>query len=388
MDIHSKPKKHFLWAGVVLALSFFVLMSAALPALSWASPLDEKQKELQQVEQKKAATAQQLSQTKKQERNLTTELNTLERQLEQAENELAALNKKMQVTENDLRQTTAELQKAETELTEQTDILGERLRAMQENGTVSYIEVLLSSGDFGDLLNRIDLMKEIIAQDVTLMENIKKKQDEIEIKKHDLEKKKAQLVTLQGSVRTKKENIEVASRSKQRVLTDIVKQKEAYEKALNELEQTSREIEQAIRRLQSKDSPSSVAHGKGTMVWPTAGSITSYFGYRVHPVYGTKKLHSGLDIAASHGQTVVAAADGVVIMADWYGGYGKAVVIDHGGGISTLYGHNSVLLVSVGQKVKQGQAIAKAGSTGVSTGPHCHFEVRVNGTPKDPLGWL
>ena len=84
----------------------------------------------------------------------------------------------------------------------------------------------------------------------------------------------------------------------------------------------------------------------------------------------------------------MAAADGVVIMADWYGGYGKAVVIDHGGGISTLYGHNSVLLVSVGQKVKQGQAIAKAGSTGVSTGPHCHFEVRVNGKPEDPLGWL
>ncbi|NLG86493.1 MAG: hypothetical protein GX489_04670, partial [Firmicutes bacterium] len=227
MDMHAKPKKHFLWAGVVLALSFFVFMSVAVPALSWANPLDEKQKELQQVEQKKAATAQQLNQTKKQERNLTTELNTLERQLEQAENELASLNQKMQVTENDLRQTTAELQKAETELAEQTDILGERLRAMQENGTVSYIEVLLSSGDFGDLLNRIDLMKEIIAQDVTLMENIKKKQAEIAIKKHDLEKKKAQLVTLQGSVRTKKENIEVASRSKQRVLTDIVKQKEA-----------------------------------------------------------------------------------------------------------------------------------------------------------------
>ena len=124
------------------------------------------------------------------------------------------------------------------------------------------------------------------------------------------------------------------------------------------------------------------------MIWPADGPITSYYGYRTHPIHGVRKLHTGLDIGAGHGQTVVAAADGTVIMSDWYGGYGQTVVIDHGGGISTLYAHNSALLVSVGQTVSQGQAIARVGSTGVSTGPHCHFEVRVNGVPEDPLGWL
>ncbi|MGI6129627.1 MAG: murein hydrolase activator EnvC family protein [bacterium] len=380
--------QRFWWTVIASALCLFVLWSTAVPMSMWANPLNEKQQELQRVEQEKAATVKQLNQTKNQERSLTAELNALERQLEQAENELAVLNNKLQSTENDLRQTTADLKKAEEELTEQTNLLGERLRAMQENGAVSYIEVLLTSGDFSDLLNRIDLMKEIVAQDVTLMEDIKKKQTEIENKKRDLEKKKVELLAVQGSVRSKRESIEVASRSKQRLLANIYQEKAAYEKALNELERTSRELELAIRRLQSPNDPAAVVKGKGAMAWPTAGPITSYFGYRTHPVYGTKRLHAGLDIGAPHGQTVVAAADGTVIMADWYGGYGKAVVIDHGGGISTLYGHNSALLVSAGQKVTRGQAIAKVGSTGVSTGPHCHFEVRVNGTPQDPLGWL
>lgn len=377
------------WLTLVASiLSFVILWSTVAPARGQANPLNEKQQELRRIEEKKAATSQQLRQTKTQEKGLVAELNTLERQLEQAENELAVLNKRVQVTEQDLRQTETELQKAEEELAEQTDILGERLRAMQENGPVSYIEVLLSSGDFADLLNRFDSMKEIVAQDVVLMENIKKKRNEIESKKQTLEKKQAELVSLQGSVRNKKEAIETKAQAKQQLLADISKQKSVYEQALNELEQTSREIEQAIRRLQSPDSPGTISRGKGAMSWPTAGPISSYFGYRTHPVFGTKKLHSGLDIAASHGQTVTAAADGVVIMSGWYGGYGKAVVIDHGGGISTLYGHHSSLLVSVGQKVRRGQAIAKVGSTGVSTGPHLHFEVRVNGTPQDPLGWL
>ena len=124
------------------------------------------------------------------------------------------------------------------------------------------------------------------------------------------------------------------------------------------------------------------------MAWPVSGPITSPFGYRFHPIYGRKIFHSGIDIGVDEGTPVHAADSGVVVEADWIDGYGNAVIIDHGNGMSTLYGHNSELAVSAGQTVSKGQVIAYAGSTGNSTGPHVHFEVRVNGDPVNPLNYL
>ena len=123
-------------------------------------------------------------------------------------------------------------------------------------------------------------------------------------------------------------------------------------------------------------------------MWPINGEITSPFGWRTHPVFGSARFHSGLDIGADYGDPVVAADGGVIVHADWLGGYGKAVIIDHGNGLQTLYGHNSELVVSEGQGVSKGQMIARAGSTGYSTGPHVHFEVRSGGSPVDPTGYL
>ena len=148
----------------------------------------------------------------------------------------------------------------------------------------------------------------------------------------------------------------------------------------------ARELETEILRKQSNNGE----YVGGKMLWPVPGHtrISSYFGYRIHPIFKTKKLHTGLDIPAPTGSSVVAAADGTVISSGVLGGYGNAVLIDHGGGIVTLYGHNSSLLVSEGQKVKKGDQISRAGSTGFSTGPHVHFEVRRNGKYEDPIPWV
>ncbi|HHW15275.1 MAG TPA: peptidoglycan DD-metalloendopeptidase family protein [Firmicutes bacterium] len=171
------------------------------------------------------------------------------------------------------------------------------------------------------------------------------------------------------------------------MLRRIQSERQAYEAALDEWEQTARQLESFIRGQQKRGPASPQATAK-RMLWPVRGAVTSEYGYRVHPILKTRRYHSGLDIAVPYGTPVVAAAGGTVILSGWVGGYGKTVIIDHGGGISTLYGHNSTLLVSVGQTVRAGQTIAKAGSTGLSTGPHVHFEVRQNGQPTDPRAWL
>ena len=128
--------------------------------------------------------------------------------------------------------------------------------------------------------------------------------------------------------------------------------------------------------------------GSGIFIWPVNGPITSPFGYRIHPVLGRRIFHSGIDIGVDYGTPVHAAAAGVVVEADWMGGYGNAVLIDHGNGLSTIYGHNTSLTVSAGQTVSQGQIIAYSGATGMATGPHVHFEVRLNGTPVNPMNYL
>ena len=128
--------------------------------------------------------------------------------------------------------------------------------------------------------------------------------------------------------------------------------------------------------------------GNGSFVWPCSGPITSYYGWRVHPIFGTRKYHSGMDIAVDTGTPIHAAAAGVIVYSGWMGGYGYAIMIDHGGGLVTIYGHNSSLAVGEGQRVSQGQVVAYAGSTGYSTGPHCHFEVRLHGEVTEPLNYL
>ena len=143
--------------------------------------------------------------------------------------------------------------------------------------------------------------------------------------------------------------------------------------------QQVREMQQISKKYQASNYPS---------IWPVNGTITSNFGYRGNPIGGGTGYHEGLDIAVDYGTPVRATASGKVTMAGWVDGYGNLVEIDHGGGFVTRYGHNSMLLVVVGQEVKTGDIIALAGSTGRSTGPHCHYEVRVNGTPTDPLLFL
>ena len=267
------------------------------------------------------------------------------------------------------------------------DQLAKRVRDIYINGQINYLDVLFGAKDFQDFFTRMDLLKRVIQQDYDLVQVVFAEKTAIETSQKELEQDKTAKEKLVASAADRKKEAEKKQAAKQAIIDKMETDRATQERIINENLAASKEVEQMIRN--SRYQPASPAlSGGGALNWPLGGPITSPFGWRVHPITGASRFHSGIDIGGDYGDTIHAAGAGIVSYAGWISGYGYAVIIDHGGGISTLYGHNQALLVSEGQSVSQGQAIAECGSTGNSTGPHCHFEVRVDGEPVDPMGYL
>jgi len=228
-------------------------------------------------------------------------------------------------------------------------------------------------------------MRKIINYDVNLLKERKTIRDNIDEKKQQLEYEQQQKEALKNELNSKREKVEAVKAEREQALKEVYQDLKELEKLEDKLLEESAALTKEILQKQS-----SGKYEGGEMAWPAPGytKITSPYGYRVHPILKTKRMHTGVDIGVPSGSNVVAVADGKVILAEYYGGYGNTVIIDHGGKISTLYAHNSKLLVKEGDKVTRGQVIAKSGSTGLSTGPHLHFEVRVNGNHTDPMPYI
>ena len=299
-------------------------------------------------------------------KDVKKELDATEKRIDENEDKLKVLNKDFAV---------------------KRDQLAKRVRDIYINGQINYLDVLFGAKDFQDFFTRMDLLKRVIQQDYDLVQVVFAEKTAIETSQKELEQDKTAKEKLVVSAADRKKEAEKKQAAKQAIIDKMETDRATQERIINENLAASKEVEQMIRN--SRYQPASPAlSGGGALNWPLGGPITSPFGWRVHPITGASRFHSGIDIGGDYGDTIHAAGAGIVSYAGWISGYGYAVIIDHGGGISTLYGHNQALLVSEGQSVSQGQAIAECGSTGNTTGPHCHFEVRVDGEPVDPMGYL
>ena len=297
------------------------------------------------------------------------------------------VKKELDATESRIDENEDKLKVLNKDFAVKRDQLAKRVRDIYINGQINYLDVLFGAKDFQDFFTRMDLLKRVIQQDYDLVQVVFAEKTAIETSQKELEKDKAAKEKLVVSAAARKKEAEKKQAAKQAIIDKMETDRATQERIINENLAASKEVEQMIRN--SRYQPASPAlSGGGALNWPLGGPITSPFGWRVHPITGASRFHSGIDIGGDYGDTIHAAGAGIVSYAGWISGYGYAVIIDHGGGISTLYGHNQALLVSEGQSVSQGQAIAECGSTGNSTGPHCHFEVRVDGEPVDPMGYL
>ena len=408
--------------------NFFIIRAALMILLTSAPAFADDEEEIQQLEEEKASyesAAQKARAAAELIQGKIDSVSELKRQLDADAAEATALYEERQAA---LDETLYRINENETKLVEVTNelnarhgVLKNRVRDIYINGQISYLDVLFGAKDFGDFLTRMDLLKRVMIRDSELVSEVLAYQTEIKEVGKQLEADKRIQEELADKA-AKAMEVKQEKVAKQQALIDLMENdKEVYDRQYDEMMASSAEVERLIHakeeemrraaeaaRRQAEQEARAAQAGNvdvvefgedggggyvmpsygGGMIWPISGPITSEFGWRTHPIFGSARFHSGIDIGGDYGMPIHAAAAGVVIESGWIGGYGNTIMIEHGSGIVTLYGHNESLAVSVGQQVNQGDVIAYCGSTGNSTGPHCHFEVRVGGEPVSPWDYL
>lgn len=372
--------------GKALNLALSLLISLSVTGTALADDLEDQLADLQrQAEEQQAKTNEASAKVE----SVSERLRQIQEELRVATAEYKEVKGQLDSVEDKISDNTELLQKTEADLKVKNKKLQQRVRDIYINGQISYVDVLFGAKDFADLMTRMDVLKRIIKHDYDLIMKVKEEKATVENTRVQLEKDKAEAEVLVIDAQAKKAKVEDKESEQQVLLDQAIYDRDTSERMYEEIMAASQEVANMIRHSHmSSAGYSGAPAGAGGMIWPISGPITSEFGWRTHPIFGTARFHSGLDIGGDYGMPIYAAASGTVIYAGWISGYGNAVIIDHGGGVTTLYGHNDSLNVSEGENVAQGQVIAMCGSTGNSTGPHCHFEVRENGEPVSPYGYL
>ena len=359
--------------------------------------LQNQQRALSQRLQYHKARAQAL---KAKEAKEARELSTLQQKLEQTATELQDSQYRLRRAEYKLTLTQQKLEQAKAEFQQQQRSAGSRLRAIYKSKALDQWEALLTSPDMSTFLTRYYYLKKLSEQDAQLLEKLDRQRKVIHNQQRQFAQQRQNIARITEVIGSQKIQLADMTEDQTKLVSKIKQERSAAEQAVAQLEADSNQIEAMIRRLIAqrraleeqarKRNPRQARPplGTGRFAWPVAGVVTSAFGYRMHPILKRMIGHHGIDFGAYAGTPIYAADSGEVIYSGWYGGYGKVVIIDHGADLTTLYAHASALHVSTGQRVKKGQHIANVGSTGLSTGPHLHFETRKNGTPVNPMNYL
>ena len=410
---HKKLAQKITAAGLLAFMLAGALFSGPAPAgVAQAASKTQLKNRLAELKQARADADAAVKSLTGQSEKYSEKIAALDYQVQTTQAEISATEEVIDVLDNDIEEKTTELQKTEQTLEEKEDLFATRIRVMYENGDTSYMDVLLSSDNFSDMLSNMEIVSQIMDYDKGVVAEYTALKESIAAQKADLEDTRAEKQDYAEDLKSSKRKLENQKSEyqtlKRKVDQDIDLKKAEAERMLNEqesinaeIERISREEAEAARRAaaaaakKTSSSASTYSGGAakvytGDLTWPCPQykRVSDSFGWRTHPISGTRKFHKGTDISANKGAPVLAAKSGTVVKSYFSSSYGNYIVVSHGGGLMTAYAHMTRRMASVGDSVSAGQQIGTVGSTGNSTGPHLHFEVYVNGSAVNALNYF
>lgn len=373
---------------ISFSIIIFVIFIFGLSCHVFSDSLNELKDEQAEIETQEKAAKSELKTIKKDLTDLQIEIAELNDNIINLEYEINSLNAKTISLSTSIQSNKESIEKLSKEYAEKKELLEKRLVETYKEGDTRYLDVLLSSKSITDFISSYYLINEVIESDNSLMDLVYSQKKDLEAKQIKLENERKELTDSKEKADKKQVSLENMKVVKKSYVSQLSNSEKTTQDKITEYQKKLKEIENEIAIL-AENSIGGDYNG-GTMRWPVPGysKITSPFGMRVHPITKIYKLHTGTDIGAPTGANFIAAADGKVIKSCYNTAYGNMVMIDHGGGVVTLYAHGSKRMVSEGDYVRQGETVLKVGSTGYATGPHAHFEVRINGAYKNPLNYV
>lgn len=371
-----------------ILLKYFLLLVIFVPSFLNCQAFASHSVSLSVVEKKKEETHKKIVILKKKEKIEVNKLYKSQIKLEQATKDLDTSATKLTVTKQNLDKIEQDLSKTIEGYAEIKTIASDRLVHIYKGSYLSFLNVLFDSQDVNKIIDNMYFQKKLVAKDKQVIDEMQDKAKHLSNLKNNKQQEQVNLVCAIHTINKRKQQIAESIETSETLIHRLRTDRATYEKAEIELEKQSESISKFLQKNQTSTNYTQ----SSTFMRPISGGITSPFGWRVHPIFKSRKFHTGIDIAGPNRGAVRASNAGRVVFSGWYGGYGKVVIIDHGKvngrSVTTLYAHLSSFRVSKGSVVTRGQVVGSEGSTGYSTGPHVHFEVRVNGSPVNPLRYI
>lgn len=358
--------------------------------------LREQEQQYDELRRKIAGTRQKIFESNKKAKKVTYQIDAINKKIDDTKQKVAVVTKDIKKVEGNITVLTGQIEQIKKRIAECENYLRKRVVGMYKYGSSTEFEVLIYSDGVRDAMDNLYLLRKIAKQDQMVILELSEHKQRLSDTHVKLNTQKGMLKEKNKELNVQHEQLKTAVGEKEIALKQIQKEKAIYIAQQKEFERAAQALQGTIKRLlaakraknKNSSTPSVVYYKGGKIAWPVQGRISSEYGIRVHPVFKTKLKHSGLDIAAPTGTPIAAAAAGEVLYAGTMRGYGQVVILDHGGDLTTVYGHMSKILCAENQKVSKGSIIGHVGMTGIATGPHLHFEVRVNGNTVDPMGYL